>query len=703
MAEDIVEIEINSEKLVLFEQKWISMKISLLAILFSTIHYVTFAAFQESSSVQDTVLSGSFPEVVVTASRYNTLAINTPEAIRVLNIKPVGEYQLRTAPEALMLTPGVFVQKTNHGGGSPFIRGLTGNQTLLLLDGIRLSNSTMRYGPNQYFNTIDVFSLDRIEVLRGSGSVQYGSDALGGTINAFSHELSPSDEKGWGGSILGRIATGNMEKSLNSSVRYSGNKGGFRTGLTLRDFGDITGGDTTGRQSPSGYSEIDYDIKGNLYLSPKTTLTALFQNVRQKDVPVYHKIMLENYAVNRTDPQKRRLAYVRLNQQINSSFIKSAVVTASVQNTIEGRESRKNGSDILRKEKDEVRTLGFSAEAIFSGEKTWSGTAGIDVYNDFIHSSRTDLDLVSDIETVKRGLYPEGSSMTSMAFFTIHTFDLQCWNITAGGRYNFFSINVNDNELGSVRLTPAALVGNLAVMRKLDSKSNLFISVNSGFRAPNIDDLGTLGIVDFRYEIPNYSLRPESSVQYQAGYKFLGSKLRGDFFIYRNELYNLITRIRIEDQTMEDYPLYIKENNERAYIQGIETAWDYRLTTSATLYGSLAYTYGQNISKNEPVRRIPPLFGRLAAEYRKDKWFMCFEWLAAGKQSRLAQGDKDDNRIPEGGTPGWNVVNINSGITWEFISFDLSLQNLFNADYRYHGSGINSYGRSLFLTASVNF
>ena len=47
----------------------------------------------------------------------------------------------------------------------------------------------MRYGPNQYFNTIDVFSLDRMEVLRGSGSVQYGSDALGGTIQAFSHEL----------------------------------------------------------------------------------------------------------------------------------------------------------------------------------------------------------------------------------------------------------------------------------------------------------------------------------------------------------------------------------------------------------------------------------------------------------------------------------------------------------------------------------
>ena len=60
---------------------------------------------------------------------------------------------------------------------------------MLLVDGIRLSNATVRYGPNQYFNTIDVFSIEKIEVLRGGGSVQYGSDAIGGTIQTFSHEV----------------------------------------------------------------------------------------------------------------------------------------------------------------------------------------------------------------------------------------------------------------------------------------------------------------------------------------------------------------------------------------------------------------------------------------------------------------------------------------------------------------------------------
>jgi len=663
-----------------------------------------FLAAQNVDSLNggDTLISRDLAEVVISANRFNSLGLNTPEAIRVLNSTPVQEFQLRTSPEALLLTPGVFVQKTNHGGGSPFVRGLTGNQTLLLIDGIRLSNSTMRYGPNQYFNTIDVFSIDRMEILRGSGSVQYGSDALGGTIQAFSHELVNSEKPDWGGNLIARIATQGMEQSFHSGINYSNKSGAFRAGLTLRNFGDLIGGDTTGRQSPSGYSEQDYDFKGKIAISPKTILTMVWQSVHQKEVPQYYKIELENYAVNITDPQKRKLGYVRLNREIDAGALKSVILTASYQHTDEGRESSKNGSNIFRNEFDKVRGFGLSAEAIVSNRDSWSGNVGFEIYNDLVTSSRTDTDLATGSETDLRGLYPDGSTMSSFALFTVHSFDLPKWNITTGARLNSFIINVQDDELGAVKLAPFAVVGNLAILRKLNPESNLFISFNTGFRAPNIDDLGTLGIVDFRYEIPNYDLKPENSFQYQAGYKFSGKKLRGDLFIYRNELYNLITRVKLEDETIEGYPVYQKENSERAYIQGIETTWDFILNRSLTLNGSLTYTYGQNITKNEPLRRIPPLFGRIAADFRHKNIWLNIEWLAANKQDRLAQGDKDDNRIPEGGTPGWNVFNLNYGYSWKFIAIDLSFKNLLNADYRYHGSGINSYGRSLFLTMTVN-
>jgi len=653
----------------------------------------------DTLQVQDTLLSKTLSEIVITANRYGSVGLNTPEAIKVTDELTIKENQLRTAPEALSITPGIFVQKTNHGGGSPFVRGLTGNQTLLLMDGIRLSNSTTRYGPNQYLNTIDVFSLEKMEVLRGGGSVQYGSDAIGGTIQAFSHQLRTTDESLWGSSLLTRFGSHGMEQSIRGGVSYSNNRIALRSGITWRNFGDIIGGDTTGKQSPTGYREFDYDLKGKIILTEKTSATVLYQDVSQKNVPVYHKVALEDYAINKMDPQKRKLAYLRIDHDIDPGIFKSISATASYQNTREGREMQKNGSSTVRFENDKVRSLGISAEAVLETPEIWSGIIGIEVYNDFVNSTRTDI--TSGTSTEKRGLYPDGSSMTSMAGFTVNSFDLGNWIVTAGARFNTYVIKVDDEALGLMKLTPSALVGNLALLRKLSSTSNLFASLNTGFRAPNIDDLGTLGIVDFRYETPNFELKPESSVQYQIGYKYLNRKVRGEFYIYRNQLYNLIIRSRIGDQYIEEYPVYQKENSDKSYIQGVETSWDYDLSNSWSFHGDITYTYGQNITKNEPVRRIPPLFGRIAAEYNQESWLVNVEWLAAAKQSRLAQGDKDDNRIPDGGTPGWNVFNINGSYNWKFITVDLSLRNILNTDYRYHGSGVNGYGRSLFLTVGI--
>ncbi len=672
-------------------------------IIFPLCDASLFAQEADSLTALDTLQSRILEEVVISANRYGSLRLKTPEPIRILDNRTIEKFQLRTAPEALLQTPGVFVQKTNHGGGSPFLRGLTGNQTLLLVDGIRLSNATARYGPNQYFNTIDVFSIEKIEVLRGSGSVQYGSDALGGAIHTFSQELNASEKPDFESALHSRIATRGMEQTLNGSVNYSGSKIAMKGGVTWRNFGDIVGGDTTGRQTPTGYKELDFDLKGKIFFSQSTDLTLLFQHVRQMDVPVYHKISLENYALYKMDPQERDLGYLRFKHRFNEGILKSAVLTASLHNSEEGREMQKKGSLLYRKENDKVHSYGVSAEVLVSSGKIWSANNGIEVYHDLVNSSRTDIDLSTYAAVQKRGLYPDGAEMTSIAAFSIHTFDLASWTITAGVRYNTFIIKVNDDVSGTTRLNPSAMVGSLSILRKLNENSNLFVSGNTGFRAPNIDDLGSLGIVDFRYEIPNFDLNPEHSFQYQAGYKYQNRKLRGEVYIYRNELYDLIVRNKIAGDTIEGYPVYIKENVERAFIQGVETAWDWEMNTSWLLSGSLTYTYGQNLTKEEPARRIPPLFGRLALEYNLGSWWMNLEWQAARKQDRLASGDKEDNRIPAGGTPGWSIFNINTSYKIKFLRLDLSLVNLLNKDYRYHGSGVNAPGRSAYFSLTVNF
>lgn len=650
----------------------------------------------------DTLPSVTLDEVVVTANRFSSTIMNTPEAIRKLGSKTVLMNQSRTAPESMKLSPAVFVQKTSHGGGSPFLRGLTGNQILLLVDGIRLSNAVTRYGPNQYFNTIDIFSFDRIEVLRGSGSVPYGSDALGGTIQVFSHELSTTEEHSWKGILDTRLVTHGMEQSIHGRLIYSNRRAAFRCGLTRRNFGHLLGGDTTGLQNPSGYDEFDYDFKGKVMISPETELTMVYQKVNQEMVPIYHKIALENYAINHMDLQRRQLGYIRLNHNLRAGLLKSLKITASMQVTREGRISRKMGSSIMRTERDRVRSLTLSSEAEASCGDVWSSNTGIEINSDLVNSTRLDMDLSNDISLSLRGLYPDGSKMTGGAVFTNHTFVKRNWSFTAGARFNTFFITVDDESTGRTKLNPSAAVGSISALRKLTATSNLFVSFNTGFRAPNIDDLGSLGIVDFRYEKPNYDLKPEHSCQYQAGYKYKDDRITGEVYLYRNELYDLIVRNPIEGETVEGYQVYKKENTDRAFIRGIETAWKYAPVTGWMINGSLTYTYGQNITSDEPLRRIPPLFGGLAIEYSHGLWWSSLEWYSAGRQERLSQGDIDDNRIPPGGTPGWNVFNLGTGIETRLADVSIKLVNIFNKDYRFHGSGINECGRCISLSLRLN-
>jgi len=136
----------------------------------------------DNNTIQLTDSINNLSEVTITATRKSTELLSIPYAVSLLSGSEIIGRQYRTTPEALTGTTGVFIQKTNHGGGSPFVRGLTGNQTLILQDGIRLNNATFRFGPNQYFNTIDAASVSKIEVARGTSSVQYGSDALGGVV-----------------------------------------------------------------------------------------------------------------------------------------------------------------------------------------------------------------------------------------------------------------------------------------------------------------------------------------------------------------------------------------------------------------------------------------------------------------------------------------------------------------------------------------
>ncbi len=663
---------------------------------------VLLSMFYIPVSAQTDSAGKSLEAVFVTAQRIMQKEYEIPYAVTNVQRQYLDDLNPRTVPEALQGITGVFVQKTNHGGGSPFLRGLTGNQTLILVDGIRLNNSTFRYGPNQYMNTIDPFSIKKIEVAKGTGSVQYGSDAIGGVIQVFTREPSFSDVKpSWTGKAFGKFMSGDMEKTVRGEAGYHAKRFATTIGATYRNFGDLIGGDTTGRQSPSGYKELAFDVKSKFLLNPGVELTLANQFLKQQHVPVYHKVILENFALNEFDPQQRMLNYAKLNIKNAIPVIDRIEVIASWQQNIEGRNSRKNGSNVVRKEKDRVSTLGFTTDVFSRFSEMWSANSGIELYLDKVNSSRQDVNTVTNVRSTSRGLYPDDSRYSNSSLYSLHHFRLNKWIAEGGIRYNFFTVSISDTTLGKVKITPSSFVYNASILYKLAQQQNVYVTFNTGYRAPNIDDMGTLGIVDFRYEVPSRGLAPEKSRSIEVGYKLHAAKWAAGISYYYMHLNNLITRVKEEGQVISEYPVYRKENVEEGYIRGMEAETEYQIVNGWNIKGNISWNYGQSLSKNEPLRRIPPVNGRVLSNYYFNKWFGCAELLFASKQDRLAQGDKDDNRIPRGGTPGWNVVNLYAGYQLAHLKFNVAFQNILDEDYRTHGSGINGIGRSAWVCVAL--
>lgn len=651
-----------------------------------------------------TVPTDTLQEVVVSARRYPEQVFKAPFSIHRTG-KPMQDMrQARTTPEALAYVPGVFVQKTNHGGGSPFLRGLTGNQTLLMLDGIRVNNASFRFGPNQYPNLIDAFSLDRIEVLKGSGSVQYGSDAMGGVIHAITQDVAFAPAPAWHLNAGGRLTSQDMEYTGRAEAGYSGEKVAVAGGYTWRQFGDLYGGDSTGRQSPSGYDERNWNLKAKFALSPRATLTLSAQQVNQFEVPLYHRVQLENFAYYYFDPQRMLISYARLAVQTRGGALRQWSITPVYKKSIEARRYHRNGNANYFAEKDAVQSLGTVVETNWQLAGNWTSNTGVEWYFDKVASER----LVTNAATTtrQRGLYPDGATQLNASLYSLHHLRWHKLSLEAGARYNVLQNNIPAKNLNvpgalfdNARVSSSALVGNLSVLYQLHNKQVLFANTSTGFRAPSIDDMGTLGLVDFRYEIPNYNLKPEKNINTEIGYRYRGKKLQLQAAVFYMHLRDLISRVRRGTDSLEGFPVFIKTNDQQAMIRGFELSGSAQLSPRLSLQAMVAAQHGQNLTRREPVRRIPPMHGLMTLRYERTAWYLAADHQWAAKQTRLAQGDKDDNRIPKGGTPGWQLINLHAGYNWPAITLRATLANLLNEDYRTHGSGINGMGRALTVSA----
>ena len=669
-------------------------------------------------------------EIIVTASRTEAKPFETAYITDVITADDIQNRKLsRSMPEIFSSDPTVTVQKTSQGQGSPFIRGFTGFRNLLLIDGIRLNNSVFRDGPNEYWNTVDSFTIGRLEVVKGPASVLYGSDAIGGTINVIT--ISPDQSKEFSARASERYATADSSNVVRAEVSYAPDKS-FRmlAGGSSKNFNELTGGAHTNAQPKTGYEEMDYDFKAEYLIDGQDKLILAHSRVNQPDVWRTHAtvfgISWQDTAIG-TDKARyynhqRQLTYLQYHKA-DAGFLGQQAKLSLSYHSQDEQLFRKRSNNKMERSGFDVNTLGISAQL---ARTTSLGhfVYGAEFYRDNVDSFSRKYLTSGAIESIEiQGPVADDASYDLAGVFIQDEYQLKpVLNLTAGVRYTQASVET-DKVKDPTIVTPTTIAlsdswsnlsGNLRLSYMPNEKWNIFGGVSQGFRAPNLSDLTRLDIaLSNEIETPSPNLKPENYISIETGAKANLGKFSAQGAFFYTIINDMIVRYPT-GITITGLNQVQKANVGDGNIYGFEFKVNYLLDDSWSIFGGAGSQRGEvntytsiGVRSLQPMSKIPPSMAILGIR-RTDvsgKWWAELETKVANRQDRLSPLDKlDTQRIPPDGTPGYTIYNIRGGLNISRnFKASLGIENIGNRDYRTHGSGNNEPGRNVILSVSGGF
>jgi hemoglobin/transferrin/lactoferrin receptor protein len=326
--------------------------------------------------------------VVITAHRYAREAIRTASSISRMGREKFRQYNPRSVPEAMMGTPGIWLQESDPAISNLYLRGLTGNRTLLMIDGIRVNQAAFGTGNQSLLNSIDPFSVDQIEIIRGGASTQFGTDAMGGVAQIFTRTpgFSGKGVQAHGGGTLRYLGQG-LERSVHGEFQINSPVVAFHAGMSLRDFGDRVGGGDRQAIPGTNYQERGADMKALVKISPRQLLTLAYQSMRQEEIHHYEKLNFFNYKTYQIHPRERELAYARYAAFTDNDWFREIVLTGSFQQLAQFSEKEEIGADFKERETNQMDTWGGNLEIHSQPGLYWKAVSGIDYYHDLLHAT----------------------------------------------------------------------------------------------------------------------------------------------------------------------------------------------------------------------------------------------------------------------------------------------------------------------------
>ena len=536
-----------------FRQKAYSFLVPTIAGLVSS------SLLKAAESVPEVVVS----PVTVSASRLDSPIVEQPYAYYRAEREDMDRANARSPVEALDHTPGVVVQKTAGNQASPYLRGLTGEQTLLMFDGVRLNQALNRSGPNQYSAMIPDSAVGAVDVLLGSsGSVQ-GSDGLTGTMDfvlARAGRGVTTAASPWV-SVREHTADGQqVQVGVDGNVEnFSYSIDGSRTWATDRrggkDAGDHLFGSAAGdRDIPnSGYDQFDGGARvaytgltrnrfelsgGRTYQSDAPRADGYFENSGNASrIARYYDPQIFDYAHARHifiggegAPRVQTTLYWHHNSE--------AQTQEDIQNqgTATQRYRRREWLDA-------VSTLGLDLQLTSIVADRHSVTYGTTIYRDQTSNSvqqyRSPAGNISsgaavfDAANSSNGFttVPDESSYDGMGFFVQDLWMLNDqWDVLVGGRWSRYAwkTDVTTDRAGyatygntTLQDHAQAVTGNARLGWHPMESSTIFTGISQGFRAPNLSNLTGIqsrGSSNIQVQ-GNPDLESEKSLTYEIGAK----------------------------------------------------------------------------------------------------------------------------------------------------------------------------------------
>ena len=703
-------------------------------------------------------------QVVISATRWNRSEDRIPVKITTISPESSALYNPQTAADMLGTTGEVFIQKSQQGGGSPMIRGFGANRLLYSVDGIRMNNAIFRSGNIHNVISLDPLAMESTEVMFGPGAVMYGSDAIG-AVMAFQTrqpKLGLSEKPEVSGSVFGRLASANFEKTIHTDLEIGGKRWAGVTSLTYTDYDDLVmgtqgpndflrpwyverNGDTdvqiqnpnSRSQLPSGYNQWNFMQKLRFRVNEDWDIQYGLHFSRTSDYDRYDRLIQQEGDSPRSaewyyGPQQWLLNALEIRHTADKAFYDQAIFRVAHQQFLESRVDR-NFQDIIRRSREErVKAISLNADFRKAYSKKTNLNYGIEwVWND-VHSTGSGLNILDNTPVPVSARYPL-STWQSIAGYALLEHRLSDRiDLQAGVRYNLFLLNSDFTNNASffplpeseTALTNGGIAANLGLVHRTQSEGELRVHLSNGFRAPNVDDIGKV----FDSEpgavvVPNANLRPEYAYNAEIGFnQVFFQALRVDITGYYTWLDNAMVR-RVFTFNGMDSILYDGEQSKVQAIQnasntqivGVQLGLELRLPENIALNGQINIQDGTDKLEDgteTPTRHAPPLFGmaRFTQEFRKWEYMVYAQFSAERKFEDMPVEEIgkphlyaiDDNGNPY--SPGWVTLNVKGSYKLNrTVQFWAGIENLTNRRYRTYSSGLAGAGINFQSSIKITF